>query len=128
MMNPAISAAAREWVIRTQHPEFEDWDGLGSWMSKDVRHADEFNRLSLLDQDIAEAVAASPPPRGEVVALRPPTRFGWRGWALAASFGGATTKATARPATRATSVANSRRGTPADCGRAVPVRKEDSSI
>ena len=86
MMNPAISAAAREWVIRTQHPEFEDWDGLGSWMSKDVRHADEFNRLSLLDQDIAEAVAASPPPRGEVVALRPPTRFGWRGWALAASF------------------------------------------
>ncbi|WP_281043018.1 FecR family protein [Sphingomonas oryzagri] len=84
-MSPVISATAQEWVIRTRHPEFEDWDALGLWMSADVRHADEFNRLSLLDQDIAEAVAALPP-HGEPIPLLPRTRSRWHGWALAASF------------------------------------------
>lgn len=86
MMNPVINAAAREWVIRTQSPDFEDWAGLGSWMAADVRHADEFNRLSLLDQDIAETVAASPPLQAEVVPLKPRSQFRWHDWALAASF------------------------------------------
>jgi transmembrane sensor len=87
MMNPVISAAAREWVIRAQHPEFEDWDGLSAWMADDVRHADEFNRLSLLDQDIAETVATAPPAqRGKVIALTPPRPARWHGWAIAASL------------------------------------------
>src|SRR5579859_516994 len=69
-MNPDMENAAREWTIRVQHPDFDDWDGLSQWMAEDVRNADEFNRLSLLDQDIAHALGqAQPVPSADVIPL-----------------------------------------------------------
>ncbi len=52
----AIEAEAFEWVKRYRHPSFADWDGLAAWLKADSRHAEIFNRLAALDDEIADGV------------------------------------------------------------------------
>jgi transmembrane sensor len=56
-----IEAAALEWTIRVQAPEFAEWDALSAWLAADPRHADCFHRLTLLDDEIASDVREIPP-------------------------------------------------------------------
>jgi transmembrane sensor len=51
-----IEAAALEWTIRVQSPEFAEWDALSAWLAADPRHADGFHRQTLLDDEIASVV------------------------------------------------------------------------
>jgi ferric-dicitrate binding protein FerR (iron transport regulator) len=56
----AVEAEALEWVIRVQHPEFADWDALSAWLAADPRHAEIFERLALLDDEIAALLGGDP--------------------------------------------------------------------
>jgi ferric-dicitrate binding protein FerR (iron transport regulator) len=46
-------AEALDWIIRVQHPQFADWDALSAWLAMDPRHAEIFQQLALLDDDLA---------------------------------------------------------------------------
>ena len=50
----AIEAEAREWTKRVQHPSFTNWEELDAWLEADRRHAEIFNRLAALDDEVAE--------------------------------------------------------------------------
>ena len=53
-------AEALEWVIRVQHPEFADWDALSAWLAADPHHAEIFEQLALLDDEIAALLGDDP--------------------------------------------------------------------
>jgi transmembrane sensor len=53
-------AEALEWIIRVQHPEFADWDALSAWLAADPRHAEIFEQLAQLDDEIAAVLGDDP--------------------------------------------------------------------
>lgn len=53
-----IEALAVDWVIRVRSPEFTDWDGLTDWIAADARHAEHFDRLTLIDDALGDDIAA----------------------------------------------------------------------
>ena len=53
----AVEAEALEWIIRVRRPEFAEWDELTDRLGADPRLADGFQRLALLDDEIATAFA-----------------------------------------------------------------------
>lgn len=67
---PAFEAEALDWTIRVQDPAFADWDALSAWLAADPRHADCFNRLTVLDDEIASAVRESPPQSAQPLAAQ----------------------------------------------------------
>lgn len=81
----SVEAQALEWTILVQHPDFADWDELSAWLSADPRHADAFNRLTLLDDEIAAAVREIPPEplprRRTAIRVRQPVLY----WGLLAA-------------------------------------------
>jgi transmembrane sensor len=91
-------AEALDWTIRVQRPDFEDWDGLTAWLAADPRNADNFHRMTLLDDEVAGAVRDMPaepisqsaapvqPALGLRSGRRPPAaRNAWRSWGLLAA-------------------------------------------
>jgi transmembrane sensor len=83
----AIEAEAFEWTKRIQHPSFADWEALDAWLEVDRRHAELFNRLASLDDEVAEGVRElrdhpirPAPPMQPPQSLRPrlPARPTWR--------------------------------------------------
>jgi transmembrane sensor len=56
--NSATAGAdALDWIIRVQSPDFADWDALSAWLATDLRHAEIFQQLALLDDDLAAGMA-----------------------------------------------------------------------
>ncbi|MBC2776645.1 FecR family protein [Parasphingopyxis marina] len=82
------------WIIRMRDPAFSEWDGFTLWLEADPRHADIYDRLSLLDEDAAGLVADGDRqrPLAEPAAVRPIARRSVLGWGMAAAafaaFGG----------------------------------------
>jgi ferric-dicitrate binding protein FerR (iron transport regulator) len=59
-MSKAAAAYAEEaldWVIRVQDPDFAGWDALTAWLAANLRHAEIFQQLALLDDEIATDIA-----------------------------------------------------------------------
>lgn len=56
-----IDAAALDWTIRVQHPEFSAFDALSAWLAADPRHAECFHWLTRWDHEIASALRGAPP-------------------------------------------------------------------
>jgi transmembrane sensor len=50
-------AEALEWIIRVQHPEFADSDALSARLAAAPCHAEIFQQLTLLDDEIATDIA-----------------------------------------------------------------------
>ncbi len=48
-----IEAEAYEWTKRVHHQSFNNWEELDAWLEVDLRHAEIFNRLVLLDDEVA---------------------------------------------------------------------------
>lgn len=59
---PDPGNTAIDWITRQRDPLFDDWDGLTEWLEADPSHAALYQRLTLLDDAIADDLAADPPP------------------------------------------------------------------
>lgn len=85
--NAAAEAQAIDWIIRQRDPAFDDWDGFADWLGEDPGHAETYDALATLDEDLA----ALPPETKPSVTIRPvetrrPTRRAWFGGAIAATL------------------------------------------
>jgi transmembrane sensor len=85
--NAAAEARAIDWIIRQRDPAFDDWDGFANWLGEDPGHAETYDALATLDEDLA----ALPPETKPSVTIRPvetrrPTRRVWFGGAIAAAL------------------------------------------
>ncbi len=86
-MNGAAEAQAINWVIRQRDPDFTDWDGFADWLAEDPAHADVYDAVASLDQDL-DALPRTPRP-SVIVPIersRPISRRGWFGGAIAAAL------------------------------------------
>jgi transmembrane sensor len=84
---------ALAWLVRTNDPEFADWDGFTAWLEKDPSHADEYHRLAASERLLMPLVAEAEPVQDNVPL---PSRGSPRRWragagmaiaALLATFG-----------------------------------------
>jgi transmembrane sensor len=50
-------AAALDWIIRVRHPDFAEWDVQSAWLAADPRHAEIFQQMALLDDELAADMA-----------------------------------------------------------------------
>lgn len=89
-----IEAQAADWLISQRDPSFADWDGFADWLARDPQHAEIYDALASLDQDLDNL----PRPRKAVhrADAEPPmpyrpTRRMWFGGAIAAALVGAIT-------------------------------------
>lgn len=85
--NSAAQAQAIDWIIRQRDPAFGDWDDFADWLAADPAHADIYDALASLDQDLD----ALPPESTPSVVIRPrehvrPSRRLWFGGAIAAAL------------------------------------------
>lgn len=88
---------ALEWTIRVQHPEFAAWDELTAWLAADPRNAEDFHRLTLLDDEVVAAIGDAPAQPAQPVQSVAPilsaqtarpraaSRGGWRRWGRVAA-------------------------------------------
>jgi transmembrane sensor len=76
--------AALAWQVRTNDPEFDDWDGFTAWLEEDPANASAYHHLAdseaLLHSSVREATHRGEAP--PIQAVRPRRR-----WAVAASVG-----------------------------------------
>lgn len=79
----ALTEEALAWLVRTNDPEFADWEGFTVWLEADSRRADEYHRLAQSELLVGPALASFEP---ELVQDNEPPRRGWqRAWGIAAS-------------------------------------------
>lgn len=83
----AAEAQAIDWVIRQRDPAFDDWDGFANWLAEDPGHAELYDVLAVLDEDLENL----PPEAKPAVViyseeLRRPSRRMWFGGAMAAAL------------------------------------------
>jgi transmembrane sensor len=84
-MHPDASSAearATDWLIRQRDPAFDDWDGFADWLGEDPEHAEVYDVVASLDQDLDELSPVAKPMT--VTMPTAPLRTSRRGW-----FGGA---------------------------------------
>lgn len=77
-------AQAIDWIVRTRDPEFDGWESFTAWLEESPDHAAAYDRLSLIDEELADHLERSPKP---APAARPTRRIAL-GWAVAASLAG----------------------------------------
>lgn len=85
-------AQAIDWIVRQRDPGFADWDGFTDWLAADPGHADIYDALAVLDEDLEALPPVAPP---SVVIYpeerRRPSRRAWFGGAVAAALVAAVT-------------------------------------
>lgn len=83
----AAEAQAIDWVIRQRDPAFDDWDGFADWLAEDPGHADLYDALAVLDEDLQNLPPAAKPAVGIYPEeRRRPSRRMWFGGAMAAAL------------------------------------------
>jgi transmembrane sensor len=88
-----IKRDAVAWLVRTNDPEFTDWDAFTAWLEQDPGHADEYHRLAdserLLTPLVADAepVQDNAPLQGHAARRRWAAGAGMAMAALLATFG-----------------------------------------
>ena len=85
--NMTAEAWAIDWIIRQRDPAFADWDAFADWLAESPGHAELYDALACLDQDLD----ALPPAAAPSIAIRPrepgrPSRRLWFGGAIAAAL------------------------------------------
>ncbi|WP_380873139.1 hypothetical protein ACFB49_39640 [Sphingomonas sp. DBB INV C78] len=93
MDETAIREAAIDWLIRQRDPAFAEWEAFAEWLASDERRASIYHEMAAADADMADLLAAAPPPAAPVVAAQadnviPISRRRFNGWlsgAVAAS-------------------------------------------
>lgn len=48
---------ALRWFVRSNDPEFADWDGFTAWLEQDPAHADAYHRIAAAEADLLPAIA-----------------------------------------------------------------------
>jgi transmembrane sensor len=86
----AAEARAIDWLIQQRDPAFADWDGFADWLAADPGHAEIYDAIASLDQDLDALPKASDTPVMPLHrAPRRPSRRAWFGGAIAAAMVGA---------------------------------------
>lgn len=83
----AAEAQAIDWVIRQRDPAFDDWDGFADWLAEDTGHAEIYDALAMLDEDL-ENLPREAEPSVVIYPEQPrrPSRRMWFGGAIAAAL------------------------------------------
>lgn len=77
--DPQRQEAALDWLVRTNDPEFDDWDDFTTWLEQDPANADVYHALASSEAEMLPFVESPP-------AERPSARPERRGLALAAGI------------------------------------------
>jgi transmembrane sensor len=89
-----IKRDALAWLVRTNDPEFTDWDGFTAWLEQDPVHADEYHRLATSERLLTPLVAGAGAMQDNTPPIGRPSYRRWGaavGMAIAAVLGTAGT-------------------------------------
>ncbi|MBU3077784.1 FecR domain-containing protein [Sphingomonas sp. XMGL2] len=75
--NDPIGEQALGWLVRTEDPAFEDWEGFQDWLEADPAHAARYHALAGDAATMAELLAEAPAPARPVPSAAP-ARIGRR--------------------------------------------------
>lgn len=56
-----IEREARDWLVRVNDPDFDQWDAWEAWLAADARQAEAYWRLAEAEGDMVEALKTAPP-------------------------------------------------------------------
>lgn len=65
MIDPDCRAAALDWLVRTNDPEFDRWDEFTAWLEQDPANADAYHAVAQSEADLrplVEGMPAAPEP------------------------------------------------------------------
>ena len=71
--NDTLREAALGWLVRTNDPEFADWEAFTAWLEADARHADLYHELAAGERLLTPMVAEAEPVQDNA----PPAKRGW---------------------------------------------------
>ncbi|WP_300974929.1 FecR domain-containing protein [Sphingomonas sp. LHG3406-1] len=86
----SLREEALNWLVRTNDPEFCDWDGFTAWLEQDRAHAEAYHRLAASELEMTPIVAEQAMVQDNVEAPQPDRRRVWliAGLSVAASVAG----------------------------------------
>jgi transmembrane sensor len=72
-----IRSDALAWLVRTNDPEFTDWDAFTAWLEESPDHADEYHRLAGSERLLTPVVASAEPVQDNAPVVSAPSRRRW---------------------------------------------------
>jgi transmembrane sensor len=79
----AMKQEAVAWLVRTNDPEFTDWDAFTAWLEQDPAHADAYHRLADSERLLTPLVADAEPVQDNAPL---PSRASRRRWGAGAAI------------------------------------------
>jgi transmembrane sensor len=99
----APSEEALRWFVRSNDPEFDDWEGFTAWLERDPAHADAWHRLAAAEGELLPVVAEEQAVVQDVAPVQATGR-GRRGWLAGGAVAAAIAALVAVPSLRSESV------------------------
>ena len=57
----SVNEQALDWLVRTNDPEFQDWDRFTEWLESDSGNADAYHRLAGSEVEVRPLVERAAP-------------------------------------------------------------------